>query len=75
MDIKAAGTIQLCLANEVMYNVMDEETTTGLWSRLEIVYDKEPLQQAVSQETTIWAMHGRRDNDVGASKLLQQGHQ
>ena len=28
MDIKAASTIQLCLADEVMYNVMDEETTT-----------------------------------------------
>ena len=28
MDLKAARTIQLCLANEVMYNVMDEETTT-----------------------------------------------
>ena len=30
IDLKAASTIQLCLADEVMYNVMDEETTTGL---------------------------------------------
>jgi len=30
--------IQLCLADEVMYNVMDEETITGLWSRLETLY-------------------------------------
>ena len=29
MDLKAASTIQLCLADEVMYNVMDEETITG----------------------------------------------
>ena len=29
MDLKAACTIQLCLANEVMYNVMDEGTITG----------------------------------------------
>ena len=35
MDLKAANTIQLCLADEVMYNMMDEETTTGLWSKLE----------------------------------------
>ena len=27
MDLKAASTIQLCLINEVMYNVMDEEMT------------------------------------------------
>jgi len=38
LDLKAASTIQLCLADEVMYNVMDEETTTGLWSMLEILY-------------------------------------
>ena len=30
IDLKAANTIQLCLADEIMYNVMDEETATGL---------------------------------------------
>ena len=30
MDLKAASTIQLCLVDEVMYNVMDEEMTTEL---------------------------------------------
>ena len=29
MDLKAASTIQLCLADD-MYNVMDEDTATGL---------------------------------------------
>ena len=38
MDLKAARTIQLYLADEVMYNVMDEETTMRLWSRLETLY-------------------------------------
>ena len=38
MDRKAANTIQLCLADEVIYNVMDEETITGLWLRLETLY-------------------------------------
>ena len=28
MDRKATNTIQLCLADEVMHNVMDEETAT-----------------------------------------------
>ena len=37
MDIKAASTIQLCLVDEV-YNMMDEETATGLWSKLETLY-------------------------------------
>jgi len=52
MDLKAISIIQLCLADEIMYNVMDEETATGLWSKLERdnIYDEKPLHQAVSQE-------------------------
>jgi len=38
LDLKVISTIRLCLANEVMYNVMNEETTTSLWLRLEILY-------------------------------------
>jgi len=30
--------IELCLVDEVMYNVMDEEMVTRLWSRLEMLY-------------------------------------
>ena len=37
MDLKAASTIQLYLTDEVMYNMIDEETTTGLWSRLDMM--------------------------------------
>ena len=36
-----------------------------------IVYDKEPLQLAVLEETTIWAIHEEMDNGVGASEFLQ----
>jgi len=38
MDLKAASMIQLCLADEVMYKVMDEEMATRLWLRLEMLY-------------------------------------
>ena len=30
MDLKATSTIQLCLADEIMYNMMDEEMVTSL---------------------------------------------
>jgi len=40
MDLKAASTIQLCRTDEVIYNVMDEEITTRLWSRLETYMTK-----------------------------------
>jgi len=38
MDLKTANTIQLCLSDEVMYNVMNEKTVTGLWTRSETLY-------------------------------------
>lgn len=38
LDPKAASMIQLCLVDGVMYNVMDVETTTSLWSKLEKLY-------------------------------------
>ena len=38
MDVKAAGTIELCLADEVMYNIMDETMTARLWLKLESLY-------------------------------------
>ena len=34
----AKATIILCLSNEVLYNVMNEETTVDFWCRLENVY-------------------------------------
>jgi len=36
IDFCAKATIILCLSEEVLYNVMNEETITGLWRRLEI---------------------------------------
>ena len=71
MDLKAASTIQLCLADEVMYNMMDEEAITIVVKVRNAVYDEKSLQQAVSQETTIWAMHEGRDSSIEVSKLLQ----
>ena len=40
MDLKAASTIRLCITDEVMYNVKDEETATWIWSRLETYITK-----------------------------------
>ena len=49
---KGDSTIQLCLTDEVMYNVMDEETHGIVVKVRDVIYDEKPLQQAVSQETT-----------------------
>jgi hypothetical protein len=35
LDTRALNTIHLCLADDVLFNIFGEETTIGLWSRLE----------------------------------------
>ena len=37
-DFRAKAAIILCLSDEVLYNVMNEETTASLWYRLGNIY-------------------------------------
>jgi hypothetical protein len=38
IDEKALSTIRLCLADEVLFNIVGEDTTSGLWSKLKSLY-------------------------------------
>jgi hypothetical protein len=42
LDARALGTIHLCLEDEVLFNIVGEETTLGLWNRLESLYMTKP---------------------------------
>ena len=35
LDARALNTIFLCLVDEVLFNIVEEMTTTGLWTKLE----------------------------------------
>ena len=47
IDFRAKATIVLCLSDEILYNVMNRETKSGLWCRL---HDKEFVEQALHEE-------------------------
>ena len=38
LDARALSTIHLCLADEVLFNIVEEETTTGFWTKMESLY-------------------------------------
>jgi len=38
LEMKAHNAIQLCLADEVLWEVVDEDTAAGLWLKLESLY-------------------------------------
>ena len=57
MNLKVASTIQLCLADEVMYNKMDEEMVKKLWSRLEILYMTKSLSNKLYLKKQLYGLH------------------
>ena len=57
MDLNATSTIQLCLIDEVMYNAMDEETTTRLWSSLGTLYMMKSLSNKLFLKKQLYGLH------------------
>jgi hypothetical protein len=43
LEVKAVATIRLCQGGEVMYHVMDEESLTAVWLKLESLYMSKSL--------------------------------
>ena len=43
LEAKVVATIRLCLADDVMYHVMDEESLTAIWLKLESRYMSKSL--------------------------------
>jgi len=56
INLKTASTIQLCLTDEVMHNVMDEETVTGLWSKLETLYMTKSLSNKLYLKNQLYRL-------------------
>ena len=46
----------ICLANKVMYNVMDEKTVTGFWSRLETLYMTKSLSNELYLKKQLYVL-------------------
>ena len=55
LDIKAVSTIQPLLVDKVMYDVMEENSTTGIWLNLQKRYVQIPHEQAASKAKVVWA--------------------
>jgi len=58
------STIQLRLADEVMYNVMDEETATELCSRLETLYITKRLSNKLCLKKQLYRLHMKKGTVV-----------
>ena len=50
LEAKTLATIRLCLANDVMYHVMDKESLTIIWLKLESRYMSKSLTNKLYQK-------------------------
>ena len=64
LDLKAASMIQLCLADEVMYNVMDEDTAIDLWLRLESLYMTKSLSNKLYLKKQLYELRMQEGTTV-----------
>uniref|UniRef100_A0A2N9J203 Integrase catalytic domain-containing protein n=1 Tax=Fagus sylvatica TaxID=28930 RepID=A0A2N9J203_FAGSY len=56
LDMKAVSTIRLLLADEVMYDVMEENSTTGIWLNLEKRYMSKSLMNKLHLKQKLYGL-------------------
>jgi hypothetical protein len=56
LDARALNTIWLCLVDDVLFNIVGEETTTGLWSRMESLYMMKSLTNQIYLKRKLYSL-------------------
>ena len=56
IDFRAKATIILCLSVEVLYNVMNKETTAALWCKLESLYMTKSLSNKFFMKKQLYSL-------------------
>jgi hypothetical protein len=63
LDAKSLSTICLCLADDVLFNIVGEDTTSGLWCKLEILYMTKSFTSGIylkRQLYSLWMKEGTK---------------
>jgi hypothetical protein len=56
MDAKALSTIHLWLADDVLFNIVGEDTTSGLWSKMESLYMMKSLKSRIYLKRQLYSL-------------------
>jgi hypothetical protein len=64
LDARALSTIQLCLVDDVLFNIIGEETTTGLWSRMESLYMTKSLMNQIYLKRQLYSLKMREGTKI-----------
>jgi hypothetical protein len=64
LDVKCLSTIRLCLADDVLFNIIGEDTTSGLWSNLESLYMMKSLTSRIYLKRWLYSLRMKEGTKV-----------
>ena len=64
LDMKVVSTIRLILADEVMHDVMEEKSTTGIWLNLEKRYMSKSLMNKLNLKQNLYVLKMTKGADL-----------
>jgi len=64
IDFHVKATIILCKSDEVLYNMMNEETTAGLWCRLESLYMMKSLSNKLFMKKQLYSFRMKKGTSI-----------
>ena len=70
IDFCAKATIILCLSDELLYNIMNEETTAGLWYRLESLYMIKSLSNKLFMKKQLYSLQMKEGTSILQLSLI-----
>jgi hypothetical protein len=64
LDAKSLSTIHLCLVDDVLFNIVGEDTTSGLWSKLESLYMMKSLMSRIYLKRQLYSLRIKEGTKV-----------
>jgi hypothetical protein len=64
LEVKVVGTIQLCLGDDMMYHVMDEESPAAVWFKLESQYMSKSLTNKLYLKQRLYDLKMAKDSNL-----------
>ena len=65
LEEKAHSTIMLCLADDIITEVAEEETASGLWLKLETLYMTKSLTNKLLLNQRLFSLHMNEGTPLG----------
>jgi hypothetical protein len=64
MDARALSAIRLCLADDVLFNIVTEKTAAGLWSKLESLYMTKSLTNRIFLKRQLYSLRMKEGTKI-----------